>query len=186
MENDPLRLQGGGYAWFDVTGIVKSRLKVFGEVKAQVEADWRKNQVRNKLAEKARELVARLNKGEAIADVAKSVGAEVKTTPLVKRDATVEGLPRTAVAQAFSHAEGGAASAADSDAETRTVLQVATIKVPGPLNALEAKSLADKLSAAVSEDNFAEYLAGVEKAARVSIDSKTFNDAIGGSYEGGE
>jgi peptidyl-prolyl cis-trans isomerase D len=183
VENDVLRLQGGGYAWYDVTGITKSKQKSFDDVKAQVEADWRKDQIRTKLAEKARDLAGRLNKGEPIDDVAKSVGAEVKTTQPVKRDATVEGLPPTAAGQAFSLAEGVASSAAGTDAESRTVLQVAKVTAPGPLNALEAKQLTEKLAGMVSEDNFAAYLAGVEKAAGVSIDRKTFSAAAGGGYD---
>ena len=107
MENEALRLQGGGYAWYDVEDIIKARQKPFDEVKADVEADWRKDQVRAKLTAKARELVERLNHGEKIADVAKSVGATVKTTQPLKREGSEPGLPQTAMAQAFSLAEDG-------------------------------------------------------------------------------
>ncbi len=86
VENEALRLPGGGYAWFDISDIVKPRQKPLEEVKGEVEAAWRKDQIRTKLAEKSKDLVARLSHGEPIAAVAKSAGAETKTTPPLKRE----------------------------------------------------------------------------------------------------
>ncbi|MGO9171539.1 MAG: peptidyl-prolyl cis-trans isomerase [Rhodomicrobium sp.] len=184
VENEALRLQGGGYAWFDVQDLVKARQKSFDEVKAEAEADWRKDQVRARLAEKARDLVARLNRSEAIADVAKSVGAEVKTTEPLKRDASEPALPPSAIAQAFSLAEGGASSAVSGDGASRAVFQVAKTIAPGPLDEAGAKALEQRLSGQIAEDNFHEYLVGIEKAAGVSVDNKNFAAVAGGNYEG--
>ncbi len=186
VENEALRLKGSGYAWFDVEDIIKARQKPFDEVKADAEANWRKDQVRTKLAEKARELVARLSGGETIAEVAKSVGAAVKTSQPLKREGSEAGLPSSAIAQAFSLAEGGAASAQDSDGESRAVFQVAKVIAPAPLNEMAARTMEQKLSGQIAEDNFAQYLTGVEKAAGVSIDRKNFAAAVGGSYDSGE
>ncbi len=188
VENEALRLQGGGYAWYDVEDVVKARQKPFDEVKAEVEVGWRKDQVRTKLTAKARELVERLNKGEKIADVAKSVGATVKTTPPLKREGSEQGLPQSAIAQAFSVGENGAASALGTDGESRAVLQVVKVTEPGPLKEMAAKALEQRLSTQVAEDNFAQFLAGVEKAAGVAVDHKNLTAAIGGggNYDSGE
>jgi peptidyl-prolyl cis-trans isomerase D len=186
VENEALRLPGNGYAWFDVQDVIKPRQKPFEEVKAEVESAWRKDQIRTKLAEKSKDLVERINHGEAIAGVAKSVDAEIKTTPPVKRDATDAGLPPAAISQAFSLGEGAAGSASAADGTSRTVFQVTKVIVPGPLNALEAKSMTDRLSSQISEDNFAQYLVGVEKQAGVSIDRKNLAAAEGASYDTGE
>ena len=186
VENEALQLPNGGFAWFDVMDIVKARQKPFEEVKANVEADWRKEQIRAKLAEKARDLVARLNRGEAIADVAKSAGTEVKTTPPLKRNASEPGLPPSTVAQAFSLGDNGASSTAGADGESRTVFQVTKAILPGPLPETEAKALTQRLSSQISEDNFAQYLTGVKKAAGVSVDPKSFGAETGASYDGEE
>lgn len=186
VENEALRLKGGGYAWFDVEDIIKARQKPFDEVKADAEASWRKDQIRTKLAEKARELVSRLGRGEPIADVAKSAGAEVKSSQPLKRDGSEAGLPPSAIAQAFSLAQGGTSSAQGSDGESRTVLQLAKAIAPAPLNEMQAKTMEQRLSNQIAEDNFAEYLTGVEKAAGVSVDRKNFAAAVGGSYDSGE
>ncbi len=185
VENEALRVPGG-YAWFDVAEVVKPRQKTFEEVKAEVEAGWRKDQIRSNLAAKARDLVARLNHGEPIAEVAKSVGAEAKTSQPVKREATVPELPAAAIAQAFSLGVGAASSATGSDGESRVVFLVDKTIEPGPLNEAQAKSMEQKLSAQIGEDNFAEYLRGVEKAAGVHIDRKNFAAEAGsGNFDGG-
>jgi peptidyl-prolyl cis-trans isomerase D len=165
-----------------VTDIVQARQKSFDEVKAEAEADWRKDQIRIKLAAKARELVAQL-KSAPIAEAAKGVGAEVKNTQPLKRDATDAGLTQSAMAQAFSLPEGGADSAASGDGATRAVFQVTKVAAPAPLDAAGAKELTQRLSSQISEDNFAEYLTGIEKAAGVSVDRKNFAAAAGGAYD---
>jgi peptidyl-prolyl cis-trans isomerase D len=189
VENEALRLQGGGYAWYDVEDVVKARQKPFDEVKANVEADWRKDQIRTKLTAKARELVERLNHGEKIADVAKSVGAEVKTSQPIKRDGNAEGLPQAAIAQAFSLTADGASSALGGDGESRAVFKVEKVAAPGPLTEMASKALEQRLSQQIAEDNFTQYLTGVEKSAGVTIDQKSFAAVAsggGGGYDGGE
>ena len=187
VENEALRLQGGGYAWYDVEDVVKARQKPFDEVKTEAEADWRKDQIRTKLTAKARELVDRLNHGEKIAEVAKSVGAEVKTTQPIKRDGNAEGLPQSAIAQAFSLAADGSSSALGADGESRAVFKVEKVAAPGPLTEMASKTLEQRLSQQIAEDNFAQYLTGVQKIAGVTIDRKGFAAAVGGGgFDSGE
>ncbi len=186
VENDALRVPGGGYAWYEVEEIVKPRQKPFDEVKSDVEAAWRKDQIRTQLAEKARDLVARLNRGEPIADVAKSAGAEVKTSQPVKREGSGDGLPTAAVGQAFTLGEHGASSAASADGEARVVFEVEKIVLPPPLNEAQARGIEQQLARQLGDDNYSAYLSGIMKTAGVSVDHKTFASVVGGSYEGGE
>ncbi len=186
VENEALRIPSGGYAWFEVLDIIKPRQKPFDEVRADVDAAWRKEQVRTKLVEKARELVARIDKGEPIADIAKSAGVEVKTSKPLKREGSEQGLPPAAIAQAFSLAEGGAGSAMSGDGATRTVFQVEKIILPPPLNELAARELEQQLAGKIGEDNFTEYLSGVTKTAGISIDQKTLTAVMGGAFDGDE
>jgi peptidyl-prolyl cis-trans isomerase D len=66
VDNEALRRRDGGYVWFDVTGIEPAREKAFEEVRADVERQWRDNEVSQRLTEKARQLVERIDNGEAI------------------------------------------------------------------------------------------------------------------------
>jgi len=184
VENEALRLQGGGYAWFEVTDVVKPRQKPLDEVKGEVEAAWRADQVRERLASRARDLVARVDKGEALAAVAKSVGATVKTSQPLKRDGKEEGLPPAAVAQAFTLPEGGAGSAASENGVSRAIFQVAKITDPAPLAEAQAKGLERQLGNAISDDNFAGFLNRITASSPISIDRKAFANVAGGSYDG--
>ncbi len=184
VENEALRVPSGGYAWYEVQDIVKPRQKPLDEVKVDVEAAWRREQIQSKLAEKARDLVARLNRSEPIAEVAKSAGAEVKTTKPLKREGQEEGIPPAAIAQAFTLAERGAGSA--SEGESRVVFQVDKITLPPPLNQMQARALEQQLTTQIAQDNYSEYLNGIMKTAGVTVDQKNFSAVAGGSYEGGE
>jgi peptidyl-prolyl cis-trans isomerase D len=186
VENEALRLPGGGYAWFEDQDIVKPRQKPLDEVKAGVEAAWKKEQIRNKLAEKARDLVARLDRGEAIAEVAKSVNAEIKTSQPVKREGSEQGLPQAAVAQAFTLAEHGASSALAGDGASRVVFQADKITLPPPLDDAQTQALEQQLANQIADDNYSEFLNGIIKTAGVSIDQKNLAAVAGGSYDSGE
>jgi len=56
VDNDPIQF-GGGYVWYDVLGITPSRERALDEVKDQVEARWRDDQISTKLRAKATEMV---------------------------------------------------------------------------------------------------------------------------------
>jgi peptidyl-prolyl cis-trans isomerase D len=183
VENDALRLPAGGYAWFDVLDIAKARQKPFEEVKAEVEAAWRKDQIRTKLSEKARELVARLDKGEPVAEVAKSVKAEVKTTPPIKRSGSEPGLPQTAVGQAFTLAEGAAGSVLSGEGSSRAVFQVEKVIAPAPLDEAGSKALEEQIARYIVDDNYAEYLMNITRRVGVSVDQKMAAEAAGGAVD---
>jgi peptidyl-prolyl cis-trans isomerase D len=186
VENEALRLPSGGYAWFEVQDIVKTRQKPLEEVKADVEAAWRKDQIRAKLNDKARDLVARLDRKEPIAEVAKSSGVEVKTSQPLKRQGSEQGLPSAAVGQAFSLGEGGASSAIGGDGVSRVVFQLTKVTPPEPLSEAQAQGLEQQLSAQIGDDNFTQYLSRITKDAGVTIDQKALTAVVGGSYDGGE
>ena len=54
IDTDPLQLPKGGYLYFDVTGITPSRERPLDEVKDQVEARWRDNEIAKAATGKSR------------------------------------------------------------------------------------------------------------------------------------
>ena len=93
VDNDPIQFNGG-YVWYDVLGITPSRERNLDEVKDQVEARWREDQISAKLRTKATEMVQKLDKGGKLADEATAFGAKVETASDFPRDATVPACPR--------------------------------------------------------------------------------------------
>jgi peptidyl-prolyl cis-trans isomerase D len=186
VENDALRLPSGGYAWYDVVAITKQRQKAFDEVKAEVEADWNRYQVRTKLIAKARELSEQAAKGEPIADLAKNAGKEVKTSQPLRRGDAEPGLPLSAVDQAFALADGGAGSAALGDGTSSVVFQVTKVTPPAPLDTATAESIRSKLAEAIANDNAEQFIAGIGTALGSTFDRKAVSELAGGSADVGQ
>src|SRR6478609_207752 len=68
VDNEPIQF-AGGYAWYDVLGITPSRERTLDEVRSQVEAKWRDEQISSKLRAKATEMVQKLEQGGTFAEV---------------------------------------------------------------------------------------------------------------------
>ena len=78
VDNDPISFKGG-YVWYDVLGITPSRERNLDEVKDQVEARWRDDQIMSRLKTKATEMVQKLDQGGKLADEAATAGLKVET-----------------------------------------------------------------------------------------------------------
>src|SRR6185436_17377808 len=58
VESDPLDIgRGNGYVWYEVSEIIPSRERTLEEVKDQVEARWRDDEIAARLRAKATEFV---------------------------------------------------------------------------------------------------------------------------------
>jgi peptidyl-prolyl cis-trans isomerase D len=123
VENDTLQFGNNGFLWFEVAAVSPARDRTLDEVKAEVAARWTAEQVRTRLAAKAIELVARLEKGDTIEDVAASAGLEVKTSPTLKRGEPAEGIPANVINAAFGGPEGHVATVLAGE-DARVVLKV--------------------------------------------------------------
>src|SRR5215813_2756097 len=69
VERDPLQFEDG-YIWYDVIGISPSRERSLDEVKDQVEARWREQEIATRLDAKATSILDKLKAGETLAQVA--------------------------------------------------------------------------------------------------------------------
>src|SRR5258708_15007561 len=107
VDNDPIQFNGG-YVWYDVLGITPSRERGLDEVKDQVEAKWREDQIAARLRTKATEMVQKLDQGGKLADEAAAAGSKVETAAGFKRDASLPGLPAAAITAAVRTAKDAA------------------------------------------------------------------------------
>ncbi|MDU0960490.1 MAG: SurA N-terminal domain-containing protein, partial [Bradyrhizobium sp.] len=73
VDNEPISFRGG-YVWYEVLGITPPRDRSLDEVKDQVAAKWRDDEVAAKLRAKATDLVKKLNEGGKLADEAAMLG----------------------------------------------------------------------------------------------------------------
>lgn len=179
VENPPVRLNEGAYAWFEVVEIIPTRQMPFEEVKDDVLSKWRDDQLRTKLVEKSQELQKRIEGGETIAGVAESVNAEVKETKPLKRSDVEPGLPLSAVAQAFALRQGGVNAVVGSDRLSRVIFQLKSIVDPKPAEAVAQVNLRQQLAQSVATDNLAQYIAGVRADLGAEINSQAYSLVTG-------
>ena len=120
----------GGYVWYDVLGITPSRERTLDEVKDQVEAKWREDQISSRLRAKATEMVQKLEQGGTLAEVAAAVGSKVETAAGFRRDASPPGVPAGAVTAAFRTAKDGVGQTAGAGGSEWIVFRVTDVSVP--------------------------------------------------------
>jgi peptidyl-prolyl cis-trans isomerase D len=182
VDNEAIRLaRDTGYVWFDVTKIDQARERSFDEVKAQVEAQWRADEVATRLAAKTREWVANLDKGEAFDAVASAAGLTTETAEGLGRQDQRPDLPANVISLVFGTVTGKAGSAALPDG-SRILFRVDAATVPPYVRTTqEAENFATRLGASVSEDILAQYVGKRQAELGVSINETAFRNATGGA-----
>ena len=105
VDNDAIQFRGG-YAWYDVLGVTPSRERTLDEVKDQVEAKWREDQISDRLRTKATEMVQKLEQGGTLAAEASAIGAKVETVKDFRRDASPDRRALRCRHRRLPHAEG--------------------------------------------------------------------------------
>ena len=87
VDSDAVALPAGGFVWYNVASITPSHERALDEVKDEVEAHWRNDQIAQRLAAKASEFVDKLKGGAAFPDVVNEAGLKVEALWGLKRGA---------------------------------------------------------------------------------------------------
>jgi peptidyl-prolyl cis-trans isomerase D len=179
VDNDTLRVQGGGYQWFEVTRIDKARDKTFDEARADVEKAWRDDQAGKSLLAKTAELTKKLDAGESLAAIAAAEGKlGIKHANDVRR-AGSSSLAGNVVTQIFNVPVHRAGSVESEDGG-RFLFQVADSVVPVfDAQAPEITNIIGDVKAGLKEDIVAQYLAKLESDIGVKLNAKSFAAATG-------
>ncbi|QFI76543.1 SurA N-terminal domain-containing protein [Bradyrhizobium betae] len=178
VDNDSISFKGG-YVWYDVLAITPSRDRNLDEVRDQVEARWRQDQIAAKLKAKATEMVQKLEQGGKLADEAAAVGAKVETASGFKRDDSPAGVPATVVSAAFRTAKDGVGQTAAGGGEV-VVFRVTDIVDPAADAASEAaKKLKDSLDRALTDEQVASYVNKLQTDIGTTINQAAFAQVTG-------
>jgi peptidyl-prolyl cis-trans isomerase D len=177
VDNDPIQFNGG-YVWFDVLGITPSRERNLDEVKDQLEARWRNDQISNRLRTKATEMVQKLNQGGKLADEAASAGLNIETANGLKREAAAPGLPVSAIEAAFRTSKDEAGQV--QGVSEWIVFRVTEVSAPPiDLASDDAKKLKDNLQRGLTEEQIAQYVTTLETEIGTSINQAAFAQVTG-------
>ncbi|MEH2570199.1 peptidyl-prolyl cis-trans isomerase D [Bradyrhizobium sp. AZCC 2289] len=179
VDNDPIQF-GGGYVWYDVLGITQSRERTLDEVKDQVEARWRDDQISTKLRAKATEMVEKLEHGGTLAEEAAAVGSKVETAAGFRRDASLPGVPASVVTAAFRTAKDGVGQTPGAGGSEWIVFRVTDISVP-PVDAAsdDVKKLKETLVRGLTDEQLAQYVTKLESEIGTTINQAAFAQVTG-------
>ncbi len=179
VDNDPIPFKGG-YVWYDVLGITPSRERNLDEVKDQVEARWRDDQISARLRTKATEMVQKLEQGGKLADEAAAMGLKVETAAGLKRDASLPGVPAGVIAAAFRTAKDGVGQTPGAGGSEWIVFRVTDITVPPvDLASDDMKKLKETLERRLTDEQVAQYVTKLEKDIGTSINEAAFAQVTG-------
>jgi peptidyl-prolyl cis-trans isomerase D len=179
VDNDPIAFNGGN-VWYDVLGITPSRERGLEEVKDQVEARWRDDQIASQLRTKATEMVQKLDHGGNFADEAAAAGSKVETAVGLKRDASPPGLPASAITAAFRTAKDGVGQTAGSGGKEWIVFRVTDVSVPPvDLASDDIKKLKETLQRGLTDEQVAQYVTRIEGDIGTSINKDAFAQVTG-------
>jgi peptidyl-prolyl cis-trans isomerase D len=180
VENDPLQLPSGGYAWYDVLGITPARERPLEEVKDKVEARWRDEQIAARLQEKANELVGKLKAGTSVADVAAAEGLKAETATGLKRRQPSEVIASSVVEEVFRTAKDAAAAAEGQNATEQVVFRVTDVNTPKLDSASpEAKRMQDEVRRNLADDVMGQYLLRLQNDLGVSVNEAALRQVTG-------
>jgi peptidyl-prolyl cis-trans isomerase D len=181
VDNDPISFNGG-YVWYDVLGITPTRERNLDEVKDQVAAKWREDQIASRLKAKATDMVQKLDQGGKLADEAASAGLTVETTANFKRDASVAGVPAALITAAFRTAKDGAGQTAGAGDNEWIVFRVTDISVPPvDLASDEMKKVKEQLQRSLEDEEIAQYVTKLESNIGTTINEAALAQVTGAS-----
>ncbi|HEY1433053.1 MAG TPA: SurA N-terminal domain-containing protein [Stellaceae bacterium] len=180
VERDPLRFEDG-YIWYDVTGISPSRERSLDEVKDQVDARWREQEIATRLDTKATEMLDKLKAGGTLAETAAANHLKVETLAGLKRGEPAGPLSAAGIDAVFRTAKDAAGKTQAAQPAEQVVFRVTDIVVPVlDMSSEEAKRDLEALNRGVSEDILAEYIARLESEIGVTINQSALNQVVGG------
>jgi peptidyl-prolyl cis-trans isomerase D len=180
VERDPLQFQDG-YIWYEVTGISPSRERSLDEVKDQVEARWRDQEIATRLDAKATAILEKLKAGETLLQAAGTDRLKVDTLTGLKRGEASGPLSAAGVDAVFRTAKDAAGKTEGAQPPDEVVFRVTDIVVPSlDVGSEDAKRALETLNRGLSEDILAEYIAWLESDIGVTINQSALNQVVSG------
>ena len=180
VERDPLQFQDG-YIWYEVTAISPSRERSLDEVKDQVEARWRDQEVATRLDAKATAILEKLKAGETLPQAAAADRLKVETLTGLKRGEASGPLSAVGVDAVFRTAKDAVGKTEGAQPPDEVVFRVTDIVVPSlDMASEDAKRALETLNRGLSEDILAEYIAWLESDIGVTINQSALNQVVSG------
>ncbi len=182
LEISPLTDGEDGFTWIETREIVQASVPEFNSIKEKVATVWKARQSEAATREKAAALVASLNKGTPLAELAQTENATLQTATGVRRNQPTGGLTPADVAAVFEVKEDGKAFALSNDGRSARVMASTPVLGTGfDATSDEAKAIREVLKTGLTNDLYAEYVTALQENIGVTI-----NDAAWARISNGQ
>lgn len=179
VDNDPIQADGG-YVWYDVVAITPARDRTLDDVKSQVEARWRQDEMASRLKAKATDLLDKLKGGTAFDVVAKANGLAVETAANLKRDKLGAAVSARMLSSVFHIAKDGFGSAEGDNPSDWIVFRVIAVTDPKlDANSPDAKRIDEVVQRQETNDLIGQYVAWLENDLGTSVNQAALAQAVG-------
>ncbi len=180
VEADPIQLVGTGFQWLNVVDVFPTRDRTFEEVSEQLQVDWRADEERQRLRERANELLQAVNNGRTLETVAGQIGTDVLVSAPLKRTDTPDGFSSELVLAIFATPQNRAASSLHANGQDRILFQIDDVVLPSlEQGTTEFTQIADGVRASIAEDILATYVQSRQNEFGVTVNQQSFNAMIG-------
>jgi peptidyl-prolyl cis-trans isomerase D len=181
VDSEALQVPGGGFVWYDVVAINRSRERTLDEVKAQVEARWKNDEIAARLKAKADDMLGKLKAGTPLADAAAENKLTVQKIADIQRRQAKPPFSAAGVDTVFATAKGQSNTTEGDNPATRLVFIVTDVSEPklDPA-APQSGQIAERLTRGYSDDLLAEYVGRLETDLGVRINQQALQQIVGG------
>ena len=180
-DNDPLDVEGG-YLWYNVAAITPSRDRTLDQVKDQVEARWRDDEIAARLKAKAAEILDKLKAGTPFDAAAAAAGLKVQTADKLTRGKPEAGVSPRVSAAVFRTAKDAFGSAEADQPTEWVVFRVTDITTPKfDAASPDMKRIAELLKKQESDEILEQYLAWLQNDLGTSVNQAALAQALGNS-----
>ena len=181
VENDPVAADGG-YIWYDVTAITPAHDRTLDEVKSEVEARWREDEIATRLKAKAADFLDKLKNGNSFDDLAKAENLKVETADNLQRNKPGPGLSTKIVASVFRTAKDAFGSAEGDQPTDWVVFRVTAVSTPKiDANLPEEKHIEETLQSQENNDILGQYVSWLQDELGLSVNQAALAQALGNS-----
>jgi len=179
VDNDPIQADGG-YIWYDVVGITPARDRSLDEVRSQVEARWRDDELASRLKAKAADILDKLKSGTAFDTAAKAAGLQIQTSDGLKRDKPTGGVSGRMLSSIFHTAKDAFGTAEGDDPSEWIVFRVTAVTDPKrDANSPDAKRLEEAVQRQEINDLMGQYVTWLENDLGTSVNQAALAQALG-------
>jgi len=184
VDADPLQLPGGGFLYYDVTGVTPSRERPLEEVKDQVTARWRDDEIAKRLQAKADDLLGKLKAGTSFAQAASEIGLKVETAKDLQRGKSGGFIPAKTIEAVFRTPKGTPASAEGGKETERFVFRVTdVIDPPFEAGTPQGQAITATLQNSYTDDLVNEFITRLENDLGVTVNPSALNQVVGGGSQ---